>query len=102
MTKPLRIEEDAEKELAAAAEWYECQRNGLGKEFLNAVEGVLGQIRERPLLGVPVPGTPVDSSVRRLLMRRFPYSVVYLELPDEIRVLAFAHARRSPGYWQNR
>jgi hypothetical protein len=28
--------------------------------------------------------------------------VVYVELGGELRVLAFAHTRRRPGYWRNR
>jgi hypothetical protein len=35
-------------------------------------------------------------------LRRFPYSIVYLLLPEEIRVLAIAHQRRKPGYWSGR
>jgi hypothetical protein len=35
-------------------------------------------------------------------LRRFPYHVVYLEMPGAIRILAFAHDRRSPGYWHTR
>jgi hypothetical protein len=28
--------------------------------------------------------------------------VIYLELDEEVRILAFAHMRRRPGYWRNR
>lgn len=33
---------------------------------------------------------------------RFPYHVVYLELPDRLQILAVAHDRRRPGYWKTR
>lgn len=100
--KSLRIDEAAEEELAAAAEWYDGQRDGLGAEFLNAVEDLLPQIQAQPERGGAVPGAESDERIRRLMMKRFPYSIVYMQLPDEIRVLAFAHARRRPGYWRNR
>ena len=34
--------------------------------------------------------------------RRFPYAVVYIELDNEIRVLAVAHTSREPGFWRGR
>jgi hypothetical protein len=37
-----------------------------------------------------------------MVLRRFPYAVVFLELETEIRILAFAHKRRRPAYWQQR
>jgi toxin ParE1/3/4 len=33
---------------------------------------------------------------------RFPYRVAYLVTSQELRVLAVAHTRRRPGYWQSR
>jgi len=39
---------------------------------------------------------------RKYVLDRFPYSVVYRELPSVIQVLAIAHGRRRPGYWKNR
>jgi hypothetical protein len=35
-------------------------------------------------------------------VRRFPYHVVYIELPDRLQVLAVAHDRRRPAYWVGR
>ena len=40
--------------------------------------------------------------MRRRLLRRFPYVIVYVELVTEIRILALAHASREPGYWRER
>lgn len=39
---------------------------------------------------------------RRFPLRRFPYSIVYYVHGDELRVIALAHHRRSPGYWRSR
>jgi toxin ParE1/3/4 len=39
---------------------------------------------------------------RRLVMRRFPFSVVYLDDPDLITIIAVAHSKRKPGYWKDR
>lgn len=40
--------------------------------------------------------------VREAFLKRFPYRVVFVELPEEIRVVALAHKRRRPGYWRHR
>lgn len=102
MSRDVRIEAAARDELAAAVEWYEEQRPGLGDELLDEVEASLQQISSAPLVNLAVPGCPPDSPARRVLIRRFPYSVVYLLTDAEIHVIAFAHAKRRPGYWRNR
>ena len=49
MSKPLRVDREAEEELHAAASWYEGQRPGLGHELLNAVDETMGD--EMGILG---------------------------------------------------
>lgn len=39
---------------------------------------------------------------RRYLFKRFPFAVVYRVTADRIEILAVAHARRTPGFWQPR
>jgi hypothetical protein len=43
-----------------------------------------------------------DLPYRRHRVRRFPYLVFYAVAPEEIRVVAIAHAKRRPGYWRDR
>lgn len=43
-----------------------------------------------------------DEGIRRRAVRRFPYHLIYLELPDRLQILAVAHDRRRPGYWVGR
>jgi len=40
--------------------------------------------------------------IRRALLPRFPYAVIFMDLGEHIRVLAVAHAKRRPGYWLGR
>ncbi len=49
-----------------------------------------------------VPGTAGTRGVKRLILRRFPYSVIVHERDTEILVLAFAHHSRRPDYWRDR
>ena len=101
MTLPLRISEEAGAEMAEAARWYERHRAGLGVDFLDAVDGAVAKIAEAPGVGSQLPGIS-DPTIRRRPVRRFPYHVVYLELPNRLQVLAVAHDRRKPAYWVGR
>lgn len=100
--KQLRIDRRAIAEFDAAADWYESHRPGLGQESIDAVDSAIDRVAERPGLGGPVPGVNSAVGVRRQLMKKFPYAVVYLELVDEIVVVAIAHSHRKPGYWRGR
>ena len=98
MKLPIRLSEEADAEMADAARWYEQNRAGLGLEFLTAVDAAVARIEENPRIGSRPPGVD-DEDIRRVFVRRFPYHVVYIELPDRLQVLAVAHDRRRPAYW---
>jgi plasmid stabilization system protein ParE len=102
MNRVFRPEPEASAELEDAAVWYNNQRPGLGVEFVEAVDAALEQIARWPEIGRIVPGVPHDVPARRFPIARFPYHVVYLEWGGMIRLLAFAHDRRRPGYWFSR
>jgi plasmid stabilization system protein ParE len=99
---PCRPEPEASAELEDAALWYESQRPGLGQEFLQAVDAALELIGRWPQIGRRVASLPDDVAARRAPVNRFPYHEVYLEWQSVIRILAFAHDHREPGYWSSR
>ncbi len=101
MTLPLKLGREAEQEIEAAWLWYEERRPGLGRDFLLSVEETLRRL-EGPVVGLSVEGVGRDLRIRRLPVRRFPYSIVYVDLPAERRVLAIAHGSRRPGFWHGR
>jgi toxin ParE1/3/4 len=100
--KPVRVEPEAKEELAAAAEWYEERREGLGLELLAEVDTVFGAIARRPGRFPLYPRVAPELGVRRATARRFPYSIAFIDLATVIRVLAVAHEKRRPGYWVGR
>jgi plasmid stabilization system protein ParE len=97
----LRVSNEAESEMTESADWYERHRRGLGGEFLESVDAAISRIRENPDIGFRVPGIS-DASIRQVFVRRFPYHVVYIRLPDRLQILALAHDRRKPAYWLRR
>jgi toxin ParE1/3/4 len=98
----LRIHPAAEEETRKAALWYERQRSGLGAEFLAAIDTAIQQLQEAPLRFSRLETLPNEDTVRRRLVKRFPYAVIYELLANEIEILAVAHTRRRPGYWKRR
>ncbi len=102
MTKILRIHRLAEDELADAASWYETRQEGLGSALLDLTDKVIEALKSGVLPTSPVPGVKRIKGARRVLLRRFPYSVVLYERKSEIVIVAFAHNSRRPGYWRLR
>lgn len=89
---------EAETDLREAAQHYRDQAgNALAQAFFAEFEHAIGLLLEHPKLGAQW-----GRGKRRLVMRRFPYSLVYIEALDEIKVLAVAHQSRRPGYWHQR
>lgn len=101
MTRSLRLIGEAAADLAGAVEWYEAHRAGLGSELLRELARTLEQLSENPRLGAPV-RLRGSTSVRRVRLDRFPYRVVYAAGPDEIVIVAVAHASRRPDFWRGR
>ena len=100
--KPLRVAAEARQEIRDAALWYDGQRPGLGDAFVAAVDDALSRMVRLGPECRPAMGVAPELQVRRILVRRFPYLVVFVELPRVIRVLAVSHVRRRPGYWKKR
>ena len=99
MTKSLRILPLAEDEITEAASWYEVRQAGLGIALLDLIDKAIETITSGVLPTSPVPGV---KSARRILLLRFPYSLVLYERQNEIVIVAFAHNSRRPGYWRSR
>jgi plasmid stabilization system protein ParE len=41
-------------------------------------------------------------NTQRLVLQKFPYSIIYRQQLDSIQIIAIAHAKRRPGYWRKR
>ena len=98
MTRPLRFDPAARRELDEAADFYDAEDPGLGLAFLDAAERAFEQIQAFP------ESSPISlAPVRTKVLSAFPFSVIYWVTDDEvIIVLALAHHRRRPEYWRGR
>jgi plasmid stabilization system protein ParE len=95
--KRVLFTEEARAEALDAFRWYEEQRAGLGRHFRAALGAAVTRIRRDPL-AYPV----VRREMRRTLVERFPYLVLYRIFADVIVVVGVVHGRRDPGRWQRR
>ena len=43
-----------------------------------------------------------DLGTRRIVLRRFPFVIVFRKAVDGVEIIAIAHGRRRPGYWRER
>jgi len=94
---PVRFLSPAEWEMVQAAYYYESKVPLLGSEFLSEVRRVVKGIEAHPEAAAKVKG-----EIRRRILRRFPYAILYQVDPDEIVILAVMHLRRRPDYWHGR
>ena len=98
--KAVRLRERARRELREATDWYRERSSEVADRFAAEVRQALLHLEQFPESGAYVPGVPARD-VRRLPVHNFPYQIVFIRLEDHISVLAIAHDRRRPGYWND-
>jgi len=95
--KPVIFLPEADKEMYEAARYYEFQASGLGMDYLSEVERAVASIAESPMAW-----PKIEGELRRRLVQRFPFGILYYIESEETVIVAVSHLRRRPGYWQNR
>ena len=88
---------EAETELQEATEYYESQRTGLGLDFAAEINWTIQNILEFPS------AWPIfEGNLRRCLVPRFPYGILYEADGGLVHVIAVMHLHRNPRYWIHR
>ena len=93
----VRLLPEAETELLEAAEWYSQQAVGLDYEFIRCIDEAAARISRTPLM-FPI----VYRGRRRIIVKRFPYSIMFDVMADELIIYAIFHFSRSPKRWKRR
>lgn len=88
---------EAETEFFEAIDYYEQTEPGLGPVFAAEVASAIEQI-----IHYPFAWRVLERDVRRCLMRRFPYGLLYACETERIWIVAVMHLRRHPVYWKSR
>lgn len=89
---------EADTETLDAALWYEDQRTGLGDNFLFERERAIEYLEANPRGMARLEYHDGPHEIRRVLMRRFPYAVIFRYRSEELLIVAVAHLKRRPLY----
>jgi plasmid stabilization system protein ParE len=95
--KPVHVHSEAEAEADEAFEWYWSRSESAALAFDTELREAFRLLRRSPQMCAPY-----LRGMRRVMLHRFPYFVVFRELPSKIQIIAVAHAKRRPGYWRGR
>lgn len=91
------VSPEARDEYKAAIRYYDQQFSGLGARLAEEIRAALRRMLDWPL------AFPVErGEIRRVLLGRFPYKLLYSIEADHIYVIALAHQHRKPDYWTER
>jgi hypothetical protein len=88
---------EAEREFNLAIDFYEDKEKGLGRDFALEIYSTVERI-----LAYPDAWPIIEEDIRRSLVRRYPFGVIYSCLENEIIFLAIMHLHREPDYWKKR
>jgi plasmid stabilization system protein ParE len=87
----------AADDYSAAFGWYRERGEHVAESFEGAIDFALNQIAEAPNRFAKY-----DERHRCYVLRRFPYAIIYRVESEKVIVVAIAHGRRKPYYWQER
>lgn len=93
----IRFRKEAADELASAVGYYNNERPGLGYEFAIEVRNTLKRIKI-----FPEAWPFLTPNIRRCIVKRFPFAVLYHIDKEYLLVIAVMHLKREPGYWKGR
>jgi len=98
MRAAVDLHDEASAEYDAAFDWYLERSADAALNFDAEVEHAINEISKAPKRWAAGP-----YSTRRYLLRKFPFTLIYRELPSgAIQIVAVAHTSRKPGYWKHR
>ncbi|HSA68292.1 MAG TPA: type II toxin-antitoxin system RelE/ParE family toxin [Burkholderiales bacterium] len=93
----LEFHPQAEEEFLEAVSYYEVRMPGLGERFAAEVRTAGALLLEYPEIG-----QAMSQELRKLVLDRFPYYLIYNISFETVYIVAVAHERRKPGYWETR
>lgn len=87
----LLLQQEAIDDVKDAFDWYELQQDGLGYDFLEAVENGFTKITSNPTYF----GSYINERYRKMRIDRFPYLIFFEIESDSLIVSAIRHAKRN-------
>jgi toxin ParE1/3/4 len=97
--KRFKFHAAARAEYEAAFTWYAERSHDAAAGWIERVTDGIASVCSAPEAWPTWTGRP---GVRVRVLKRYPYSLVYVIERGEIVIVAVAHHKRRPGYWVRR
>ncbi len=90
MSYQLILREEVREEIASIYNWYENKKAGLGDEFLDELERAFSLLKTKPkYFGF------VNQYQRRLILKKFPYKIIYEIFDNDIAIFTVRHSKQK-------
>jgi len=74
-----------------AYDWYEEKQSGLGEAFFSELEGCYDKIETWPTAY-----TKIEKDFRHIVLKTFPYVIIFKIIKEDIVVYTVFHTSQSP------
>lgn len=98
----VKVSREAARELEEAAAWYEMEEPGLGRRLIDAFEHAAQLLVEPNPPLTTIQGNAADLGAKKLVLHKFPFSLIVVRYRQRITIVALAHHSRAPSYWVKR
>lgn len=98
----IKVSKEAAQELEEAVAWYEMELPGLGARLISAFEHGAHLLSEPNPPLMQITGNAAGLGAKKLILHRFPFSLVTVQHDQTITIVALAHHSRLPDYWHGR
>ena len=94
----LRILSVVHEESVRIAQYYEQRQAGLGVRFFDSLEKAFEDIAANPAGFPRLESISTERTIRRVILNRVPYMVVYEIVASECLVFAVRHVSQEPPH----
>ena len=95
--KQVEYHQGAIADVKNAVTWYQKRSRKAALDFIGELNRAANAMREAPECW-----PKGKNDTRRLLLWRFPFTMIYSEQDSVITIWAVAHGSRRPEYWAHR
>jgi toxin ParE1/3/4 len=96
-SKAVEFQTEALLDYESAVDWYFARSSTAASRFVDDIHVAIERISQHPHRW---PSGPENT--RKLVLRHFPFAVIYRELKEMILIVAIAHGKRRSNYWKDR
>jgi plasmid stabilization system protein ParE len=97
MSLQVRFLPEAREEFDRAIDWYSHRGKSLAQDFVARIRDIVKRVASNPRIH-----QLAYSDVRKAVVTRFPYVVLYRESGGELIVIGVFHSSRDPEEWKSR